>query len=321
MISRSSLVIGGPAVVTFASATIFTQSPVVVRLRPETFPVKVDGLGTLDERLKNVIAEISFTPAGEVEAAAVTAFFPHLNPSIGRTAFPNLVAAPNDVVIQEIFSPYRKYTIYNAIVFKQPELILSAEKTVFGQVTLHALGADNTAWTDAAKFYKVETGSTPDLTALSVSAIKTVTYTMAVGALSAPWNAVETKDGIKVSLDVPLQPRGTDSGGTIDYMYGEGASARLSFTPTNVTPANVLDLMLMQSTGAARGASIDGKRYAVAIAGGSTNLAVTVNNCLLRALPMKHSADADVVDELEFVSYRHLTTGTMDALAAISIAS
>jgi hypothetical protein len=319
MISRGDTnIIRGPALIEFATATFFSADDVTVRTRTETFGVPVAGVGTLDERLNNIVTEIFFTPCGEVESAAITALFPHLAPVPGGNAFPNVAGSPNNVVVKSIIAPYDIYTFYNGIVSRMPDLVLSAAKTCFGQVQILCIGADNTAWSDAAKRYTKTTGTAPGLTAISLDAIKTVPYTLSVGSLTTPWNAVETRDGIVVSFNVPLEPVTIDSVGLIGYRYTAGSSASVRFLPVNVTQENMHALLTLQGSGVARGSSIRAKGYDLTIDGGSGNPSVVVKNVLLRSGPARYG-EGERIEELEFASLRTLSAGALVALATVSI--
>jgi hypothetical protein len=314
-ISRTDTIYRGRAIVTYDGVTLYSSSPVTVRTRQELFDIPVAGAGVIDRKIKQVVTEVTLTPHGEISAGILSKLFPHTSATPGSSAVP---ATDKSLVIHPA-NGKEKLTFKNAFVSKMPDLLLSTVKTALGQVTFTAFGTNAELWSVAEHFVKVEDAAFSD-TGLSASGVKTVPYTASLGALSAPWNGILTKTGWTVSFDVGLDAQEEDTVGIFDYLYNGQARISARCNPIGLKVADLHGLMLLQGTGAARGASGTGLKQALTITGGSGNIVLVVNNCVLETAPHQYDI-GDRVNELEFVTVRSLTTGALDALFSIGLVS
>lgn len=315
-ISRTdSSIIRGPAIITFNSVTLYAKEDIKVRTRLDLFDIPASGYGAIDQRIKQVITEITFTPHGEVTSGILGVLFPHTAATTGASAMP---ATDKDLVIHP-YNGKEKVTYKNAFVSKMPDLSLGATKTAFGQVTFTAIGTNNAAWSVSEHFAAIADAAFTD-TGLSASGVKVVPYTAVLGALSAPWNSIKTKSGWTISFDVGIDPYEEDSVGIMDHIYNGQAKLSAKCNPIGIKVADLHALMAtFQGNGAARGASATGNKADLVISGGSGNLTTTLKNMILSDAPHRYGT-GDRVDELELVSVRGLTTGAFDALFSIGIA-
>ena len=314
-ISRTdSSIIRGPAIITYNSVTLYAKDDIKVVTRLDLMDIQASGIGKIDDRIKQVITEITFTPHGECTSGILGILFPHGACSPGASAMP---ATDKDLVIHP-YNGKEKCTYKNAFVSKMPELGLGATRTAFGQVTFTAIGTNNAAWSVSGRFADVADAAFSD-SGLSATGVKTVPYTAALGALSAPWNSIKTKSGWSLSFDVGMEPQEEDSTGIFDYIYNGQAKISAKCNPIGIKAADLHALMAtFQGTGAARGASATGNRAALVITGGSWNPIVTVNDMILAEAPHRYGI-GDRVEELQFTSSRGLSTGSPNTLFTIAM--
>jgi hypothetical protein len=316
-ISRTDTTIKrGPATVTYDGVTFYTTGGITIRTSPTLFGVPVDGFGPVDQRISQIVTEISFTPSGIVSASPLSKLFPHTQCNPGVSAMP----ATDKTLVVWPLNGKEKLTYSSAFVSKMPDLILSPTKPAFGPVTFTAVGNNNEAWSAAAHLVATADATFSD-TSLTAAAHKTVAYTAALGALSAPWNSIQTRDGWQVSFEVGLQPEEVDDTGIYDYLYTGAATIRARCKPIGVAVADLHALMYLQDTGMVRGRSILGLKQALVITGASGGVVATLNNMTLQTAPHQYRDLQHRVEDLEFLATRSLTTGALDALFTLAVAS
>lgn len=316
-ISRTdSNIIRGPAIIQFNSATFYTKGDIRVRTIRETFDIPVSTHGKVDERDKQIHSEISFTPFGKANAALLAVLYPHTSCILGATALP---ATDKDLVIWPI-NGKEKATFKNAFIYKMPDLLLSPVKTMFGEVTLYAIGKNAEPWSTAEHFVSLADVAFSD-TSLSLSETPTVAYTASLGALGSPWNSILTKSGWTISFNVGIEPDEEDTVGIFDYFYTDASSITAKCNPIGVKVADLHSLMAtFQGSGAGRGASATANAQTLAITGGSGKPYATVYKAYLKTPSHVYGKDHRV-DELTLETTRSITNGALDPLFAVGINS
>lgn len=312
---RTTTIYRGRAIVTYDGVTLYSADPVSVVTRYELFDIPVAGLGVIDRRIKQIVTEVTIKPHGEITAGILSKLFPHTTCTPGASALP---ATDKSLVVHPA-NGKELLTYKNAFVSRMPSLTLSTVRTALGQVTFTAIGTNNQTWSTAEHFFSTADTAFSD-TGVAASGVMTVPYTASLGALSSPWNSIATKSGWEVSFDVGLDAQEEDSGGIFDYLYNGQARITARCNPLGLKVADLHGLMLLQGSGAARGASAIGNKAALTITGGSTKPVLVINNCMLEQAPHQY-AIGERVETLEFVTVRALTTGALDALFSIGIAT
>ncbi len=314
MISRTSAsILRGPAIVTRDSVTFYFKGGLKCVPRYDLFTIDTDAKGKIDTRIKQILWEITGTPVGQISAAALAALYPHVQCNPGVSALP----ATDVPLVVHPLNAKEKLTLSNSFVFKMPDLSLGATKTAPGSVTWYAIGSDNEAWSHADHLYTLADVAFTD-TSLARTDIQTVPFTAALGALPAPWDAIQTKDGWSLSFDVGLEAQEVDDVGIFDWIYNGDASVSAKCKPIGIKVADLLGLLNLQGTGIARGMSILNKKYDLVLSGGTGNITTTIKNCTLQAGPHAYNV-GDRVEDLEFKTVRNLTTGALDAVFSIGI--
>ena len=313
-IDRTVAYYRGRAIFTLGGITLYPgPQPALIKTTTEYFPIAVAGAGTLDRRIKQVLTEITLVPHGSVTSGLLTLLVPHTNPVPGASAMPS---TDQSLVVWPANSK-EKLTFPSAFVSKQPDLMFSAVKTLFGQCTITCIGRNAEAWTVADHFVKVEDAAFAD-TGMSAANVLTVPYSASLGALTSPWDDIKTVSGWTFASNIAIKPYEEDSVGIYDYKYGEDHSCSVKCNPINLKVADLLALKLIQGTGAARGASGVGHKQALTITGGSGNPILVANNLVLDTAQHQY-ADVERVPELELVSVRNATAGVLDALFSIAL--
>ena len=312
MSRTDSTLLRGPAIVQYDSQTLYTAGGITVVTRPDLFPIPVDGFADADERIKQVVTEVTFTPSGAISAGILTVLYPHTQCNKGASGLP---ATDKTLVIWPM-NGKEKLTYTSAFVSKMPDMILGATKAPFGSMTFTCIGANNGAWSGATNLVANATAAFTDVS-LSISAHKTGAYSAALGALGAPWNGIITKDGWTISFDVGLQPDEVDDVGNFDWLYTGAATIHAKCNPRGISVANLHALMHLQDTGMVRGRSILDLKYDLVLTGPSGGISATLKNLTLQSAPHQYKDLAHRIETLELVSVRNITTGAQDALFSV----
>jgi hypothetical protein len=318
MLSRTdATILRGPAIVTFNGVTFWIKDEIKIATRYDLFDIVVSGRGKLDERIQQIITEITFTPAGEIEGTTPASVFEVLYPHTACTPGASAMPSTDKSVVVWPLNGKEKLTYSSGFVSKMPDILLSSVKTVMGQVTLTCIGTDNQAWSNASHLFALADAAFTD-TSLTLANILTVPYSAALGALSAPWNAIQTKDGWVLSFDVGLDPQIVDDIGIFDWIYNGNASVSAKCKPIGIKVADLHGLMKLQGTGVARGVSILDKAQTLVITGGASNPKATIYGCTLQAAQHAY-AIGDRVPDLEFKTLRTLNAGALVDLFKLEV--
>jgi hypothetical protein len=76
-------IIRGPAIVTYDSQVMYTEDDIILRPILSRFDINTAAYGKVDERLDDIVYEVTFTPVGVW--SYYSKLFPHTTPSIGSS--------------------------------------------------------------------------------------------------------------------------------------------------------------------------------------------------------------------------------------------
>lgn len=304
-IARTSI-IRGPAVVQFDSASFFSKGDIELELGLETFDVETSAHGKVDERVVERVTKVRFTPAGEFENLGV--LWPYGAAVIGSSIFG---ATDKPLVIQTLAG--KQLTFAAAAVTKMPSLILSATKTLLGDVEFTCLGTDNEAWTETDNLVAIASVAYADTTFAPASII-TQPYAAAWGA-SSPWDAIKTFDGWTVDFDAGFEPVRTDTDGIIDMTFS-ALSVGASCQPVGITEQQMIDALKVQGAGNARGRSMQANSNDLVITG--TGVVVTVKKAQFKTGPMSFGPRSPRVGTVQWIATRPFSSGAAGALFTVA---
>jgi hypothetical protein len=306
-ISRTDI-IRGPAIVTFDGVTMYTEGDITTEESIETFPIATSMFGPqTDERVDAIVQTVSFTPVGVY--AYRTKLFPHLTPVIGASIF-----ADKDLVIKTLAGVTK--TLHNAAVSQQPTLFFSATKQLYGPVTFTAIGADNVAWSGAAKRQTVASAAFSDVS-FNPDHILTQPYAAAWGA-SSPWDVIESEDGFSIESSLSLQAVTTDTDGVVDMTLGD-VNYTAKCIPVGITEAELLALLKLQGSGVARGKSLAANANDLVLTG--TGVVATLTKCAPKTGPTRYGATTLRAGELGFSGVRKFVTGALQPMLVLGTGS
>lgn len=144
-ISRKQI-LRGPCQVQYGGQTSYSKGDVIVTITMKTANLISSAIGLVDYTDDDVDAEIVYTPDGQATSELLPIYFPFIQSGIypGASVFGN---SDRQLVIWT--RDGQKHIFNNAAVTKQPQIIRSATKTLFGAITFRALRSDATAWSGA----------------------------------------------------------------------------------------------------------------------------------------------------------------------------
>ncbi len=302
----------GPGVVIVGSTYLYTDGNIQVEDGVETFPINVNGYGETDKRRKASITKISFKPVGMFTSGIAALLQPYLNYTEGQS----MAGGSDTAVYVHPFSGVGKRAYPCGFISNFVSFQLSASKTVWGNVEITCIGANNTAQDGAAKFLTLSDAAMSD-TSFANSSVKTVPYTASLGALSSPWDAIAVSaEGFKVSGSLETELIEVDGEGYVD-MRLKKVSMQTAFQPMGVTAAQVLALHTAFQT-AKVGVSIAGLGATLTVTGGSGNPQFVGYGATLLTSPANYQAGVPRFGELVFAHHRNSGTGALGTLGVAS---
>lgn len=319
-ISRHSAIVRGPAVVEFsggsgASAwtyTFRTKGDVTFDHETQAFDVESSELGGIDQRASEIVATVSFTPVGVVDADGVAILWPHLSKFPGASLFPGSAAGDTTVKIRPVAgseSATDTIVLANAAVTKMPDIVISAVQTQIGEVEVRGILQNGEDWEDDTHWSFSNAGALT-LSELSASSIPTTPGTVSWGT---GFTDIKTTEGVTISFDMQTQEEVEDEEGIYDITL-TGLSAKATLTPVAGFGISSLASRLHLGDGLLRGGSI-ARNNLVVTSRDAGGLAVTLYNAALRQLPLAYGPTARRVGQLTFEGAR----GSDGAIAAVSI--
>lgn len=206
-----------------------------------------------------------------------------------------------------------KLTLFNAAITGMPNILLSTTRTLIGAVEFEAFLRNGSEWSDTAARWAIESEALSD-TSFDPANILTQPYTLAWG--SAPWDALQTKEGVEIAFNIGLDPVMTDSLGTVTRrLTSLEAVARAQ--PVGISESQLLTKLTLQGAGAARGTSLSGDDLNVS----GTGVYVRIYGAALRTGPQQFGSQSDRVGTLEWAATRTFTAGVPDPLFYVGTAA
>lgn len=206
-----------------------------------------------------------------------------------------------------------KYTFHNTALVGMPDFIAAANATGIGEVTFEAFRAFNTAATNVASIYTAAVSSPSD-TSFDPADIITELYDVSWGS-SAPWSAMQLKEGARVAFSLDLAEV-VDVTGLITRKI-TALDATVTARPLNVTRSDLLAKLVMQSTGAGRGrrlAQSDALNIASTTA---SSFYFRLYAAILKAGPINHDRMEEPVGDLTWSGGINYATGVAQPLFAV----
>lgn len=304
-------IIRGPAIVTYDSEVYYSEDDIIVTPNIETMQIPSSVNGNEDERLVNITHEITFTPVGKwshVKKLLNT----FATPVIGGSIFGS---TDKDLVINTVGG--QKITYKAAAITSLPQVRFSSVNRLLGSVTFTAIGANNTAFDNAAKRI-VQASEAFNDDSHDPDDVLTQAYSVAWGS-TAPFDALETEDGVTVSFNLSLQPVQTDRDGIVD-MTVENVEVMAMLTPVGLSEANMLTLMKLQGTGVQRGASLGAMNSNDLVITG-TGVYAAIYGAAPKQGPMRFGRTVLRSGQVGFVATRRYDDGALEPLYLLADAA
>lgn len=193
----------------------------------------------------------------------------------------------------------RRLTFHNTAIISPPPVILSANQTALGQLSIAAFLREGAARSDADSIYtdaKVALADTPP----TAADIPTQEYACVFGA--APWDSFKARGPVTITPTLQTTPVTSDGRGLLGMQIaGRGITARLS--PAGFSPAQLRDLLGLQ--GGAVGVGKSRVRGHLVVSG--TGVHCTLYNGAPRSLPQTFQTAGPLAGELEIVGHQQPT--------------
>jgi hypothetical protein len=287
------MIIKGPAAIQRNANFLYVNGDIVATPVRNTINQAVDSIGYNDEREGDFRWELGFTPAG----IATAAYFDELYPAAYRTPVVGTdIFGDEDVPVIIWTFDGQKITLNRSALTKMPDLMLAADKQLFGAATYTALGTLEEDLDTEGRFAEIEAAAFAD-ESFDPSKLLTLPYTAAWGS-SEPWNDMDSQSGFTFSFEIALAEEPSDRYGIASMTIGAGGTTVTGrCQPQGITAAKILAAMQPKK----RGQSIHGENLVVNT-GTAAEPTFTAYNAALKTLPLQAGAEVNRSGEVEFVS-------------------
>lgn len=309
--TSASTIIGGPAILTYNGATIYTEEDINVTVTRSVKERNVQGFGRVDDTQLDVITEITCKPA---QWKNLTVLFPYFTMAIGTRIFGDV---DKPLVIQSMTEGL-KYTYARAAITTQPTIGAGVEKDLLGSMTFTALKGDTNELSTANAIVAIDTDSAFADTSFDPAYLFDLPYSVNWGA--DPYDAMDTEDGIDITPEATFSDVLTDAGGLIDRRLTNSA-CMASFIPVGLTHAQLLTLQKIQGT-AARGAKLGSSLGTdLVISAGSGKPQITLYKAYPESSVNRFGVEPHGAGTVSARATRSFTAGAVNAVAQITTAA
>lgn len=292
------VILRGPCLITLGSLKIYSQGEVKCVPDVKSFAVTSDRGGDhVDARYAGHSWKITCTPMGSLQAGL---FWPWVPADIGKNAF----HANASVVIHSI-TEGKTITFQPAAITKMPSLILSSRKTPLGSMEISAIGAPTWATTAFSD------------TSFDPENITTAIYSAALGARSAPYDAIGAREGFEIMPQMSVDEVMDDHAG-VAAMIITDIWCEVQFAPNNLSRAQFEELIpLSGSNVLVPGESFTKLNEDLVITGDPVTFTLPNAGCMERDGGFGVKVDGN--GNVKFTNRLSVTTGVMDARWTITV--
>lgn len=237
-------IIQGPAVVEHNGKFIYVQKDVSVKEATETLEI-ASAYGGRGKRFKSRTVKIGFTPVGDmISTADFNKLYPFGPTSIGKSIF----GATPTVKIHSL-TEGKVHCFSRGGISKYADLSLGPTHQPLGSMEITCIPKAASQPT-AVDYWKaaLATETFADTT-FDDTKIFTDIYNAALGARSAPFNAMGSMDGFKVTPELKVKPIPAGDIGIADIIVDD-LDCSVEFAPSNLSDDNIDTLLALQGTGA-----------------------------------------------------------------------
>ena len=223
----------------------------------------------------------------------------------------NRLVVNNPLTIQTFAG--KLLTFPNAAITKMPVITGSAVETILGEVEFSAFLVDAQTPATTSSLYTLVDNPYLGDTSFVPASVLTQPITLDWG-VATPWNAFQTKTGIRVDAAITLEDVDIDSLGTVTKRLA-GIVVTARGQPVGVAESDVLNALMLQGTGAAIGRSLTATSNNLNLS--ATGFYVRIYGAALRGGPLQFSSRNDRVGELTWVATRTFSGGVPNPLFAV----
>lgn len=308
----STTVIKGPAQLEWNGLKIISAGEITVTRNPETFDVKTDAFGPIEERLKACTVTVAFTPSGQ---------WGEIIPSIAAAAarIPGTTVLQGSLVIKPLITPQQVTTIARAGITALPDLFLSASKTLYGQMTFTGIAAVDTT---TGAILSQAVFSAP-VTAFDVPSIVTEPWTGSYGVPDEEGEfdvnadqvlvGIETEDGWTIKSEMTTEMSRADSVGIVD-VFQTGFKVSASCKPVGLTEGAFLEFMQRGGGNELPGMGFALNAGSVLQLNSRSGYRIQLNNAGVKAGSMVWGVSRNRTDGLTFNSIRKFNAGAVQPM-------
>lgn len=296
MIDRTAITIG-PGEVSWDGVTLKSEGDIMLTMNNDLFDVTTSGFGRLDRRRQDLQIEVTLTPK---EWDDLGKLFPYATLQIGQSIY-----GATDKPLTIKTRNGRGWVVANAAITSLPDITLSANQAILGQVTFTGIIANNSDPADIES-YLVSEDDPGALTAVDLGKIPNGLYTASWGSVLQNFHS---EAGFNLSFDLGTEDVEVDGAGTVDKVL-TNMEATATVVPVGPTAQQIVDILGDEiAIGQAP------PKHDLVITGGRAGMpVVTLKNTLAQQSQGRTGSSVKRIGEVQFVSVRTVASGLLEAL-------
>lgn len=310
---QRSLLIRGPAKVTFDGATFYQRGDITIPLAPATAPLAVPASGYRDDVWTDHVITFQLQPYGAWENLSI--LFPSaiLNPVPGTSLF---TGTDKELVITARNGD--QITLHNARIIGLANLFGGVDQPLFASaIQFAAILRDDYDPEDANAYYTISTGASYGNDGLFDSSLANYKQQAYAAAWTgkAGFDPFQFDKGFNLSWTVDARPHVNSNLGTIDYVIGEnGLIGTLAGIPIGPTLAQ------LETAAAFQGQLLGHRRSTVGadLTLTGTGVAIVLKKASIANWSPMFGVEPLRAGTITWQTTRGFTAGTADIVASVA---
>ncbi|HPA20756.1 MAG TPA: hypothetical protein PLU30_23615 [Verrucomicrobiae bacterium] len=210
-----------------------------------------------------------------------------------------------------------KLTLHNAAPVSMPGIRATPSDTILRDVEFEGFVRNGLDRDTANSIYTLESAALSDAE-FDPADIPTVRFSSVWGA-AAPWSSFDTEAGWTIDFALRLEAVNSDRNGLVSRRF-TGLEVSAKATPHGISESALLAKMLLQGSGAARGASLGGGDD-LDIVGPSNNPYIRLYGARIKGGPLRYGNGVGRIGECEWIATRTFTGGAPNPLFYVGTAA
>jgi len=299
--------VGGPAHITYNSATAHLVGDSKIEVAPAT----VDLMSAIYAKVDEVVSDLVLKCNGQILTwTDLPKWFPYLTPTIGQ-----ILPTGADTPLVYLSNNGDVYSIANAVITKMPDIILGVGDPILGDIEFSAIIKDGLDPETVGSYYQIQSAQTYTPPPLDKTTIPRGKYMAAWGTIPG-FTSFQAQDKWTITWDLKIEPVTVQSRTVAFRLMGLQAMAKCM--PIGPTAAQIDTAIKLQGVGAVHGHKLSDQGAGDLVISGPAS--VTLKNVALKTAGYVFGSQPLRNGEVGFVTTSNIVNGALGPVAVLAAA-